>query len=98
MSEFYRDCIFDILLLELRASAPHRTTDAKKSRFCCEATPCISLCLNSIFHLLVQPNGYFLPLIATPGRFGPRARAADEGAAALNSFHSTPSIVYLGIL
>jgi len=37
--------------------------------------------LNSIFHLLVQPRGYFLPLFGTPSRFRPHTWTTDEAAA-----------------
>jgi len=44
---------------------------------------------------LVPSRGYFLPLLATTSRLGPRTRAADEATAALNSRH-TISAVYSG--
>ena len=43
-------------------------------------------CSSSIFRLLFPPT--FLPWFATPSRFRPHARAADEATAALNSCHS----------
>jgi len=56
--------------------------------------PCLVgyfLCSNTIFHLLLPPRGYFLPLFATSSSWPPHTRAADEATAALkvNNRHST---------